>query len=274
MANILCQSCGHENDPTRTFCQNCGIRLEVPVATIHEQAAPQSPTPQPEKESIQKSRNPSANTNTQGGAKEISIFGSIIVGVFRLVATFIEVGLLAAFSAALIQAWRVPPDMPVAETMTHVEAQQFITTVRTAEETPYPREVEITQEQVNKYLTESIKLETAEGMLSDYIKFKRVFVIFGNQEIDTVIDERGLSHPFYISIRYKIVKRNNGQNAIPIAAYIGHLPLHPLIISYLEHILDPIYSAISGELTLLQGASGITITPDKAVIHFTGAHKK
>ncbi|MEO8205774.1 MAG: zinc ribbon domain-containing protein, partial [Chthoniobacterales bacterium] len=261
MANIICQSCGHENDPTRTFCQNCGIRLEVPVQPVEASSpAPVVAAPVVAKARVGSDKKSSSARTANGN----TFFGLAVVGMVGVIATFVEIGLLAALTAALIQAWRTPDGVIPPLAADPVKAKKFSTEVHALVDNSYARQIVLNEAQMsdlNQYLATVVKLESSGGWLAEYVKFNRVFVKTGEGTFDAVMQETALKHAFYLDVRYKLVARNNGQAVEPVAAYIGRLPLHPLVARYVEGAMAPAWSAVQADIQLLSQASQITLTP-------------
>jgi len=183
----------------------------------------------------------------------------------------VEVIVLAALTAAFIQAWRKPEGAPAPVAAGKTAAEQFILTMHAAEQSPFPRQVEVTEAQVNQYLTSTIKVQTA-GFLADYVSCDRVFVMFGSGSFDAGLQETVLKHSFYLRVRYVVVKRNNGQNVEAVGAWLGRLPIYPLALDIIERAIAPAWGGAGSDLQLLASASQVVITPEKALLNFAGKH--
>ncbi|MEO6052453.1 MAG: zinc ribbon domain-containing protein [Chthoniobacterales bacterium] len=277
MSNIICQSCGHENDLTRTFCQNCGIRLDAPAQPVESpQPVAVVATPVVVSEPAPRGRVGGAGKVQTSGKHKISTGGGMVVGLTSILATLLEVGLLAALSAALIQAWRIPNNVPPAAIPNQVIAKQFGIAMHAAIDSPYPREVSLDQAQlaqVNQYLATMVKLESTGSWFSEYLKFDRIFVTVGNDTFDTVMQESVAKHPFYIDVRYKLLKTGNVQSAVPIAGYIGRLPLHPRVLEYVQNTMAPAWAGIGADIQMLSTATQITLKPEQVQMSFPGGRK-
>jgi hypothetical protein len=242
---IKCGQCGHENDLTRVFCQNCGARLERPAG---EDPQVSGPTKVP---SETRFRSRPASTG----------FAAAIFGVIRRI---ISTAILAAVFAVLIQMARQPDDIPPAQPANEVQAGQLLHTLQVLSGSNYARTMDISQAQANNYLASSIVPDPAGGDSIFRADFSRAFVVIKSGELEFFIEQRFHGWPIYMSLDATPETSGGKSSLRVIGGGIGRMPLHPRLMPLLEGIMRPVISSTSEAAAVLETADEIVLTPGMA----------
>ena len=154
MSAIPCGHCGHENDLTRVFCQNCGNRLE------RSEAGPTltKTTPVPVKQASRRQ-----------GPTLLAALRQFVRGLLSLI-------VLAAVLALLIQMARVPDGVPAPQTGNVAAATRFEEAVRAFSSSPFRRTLDLKQDEVNNFLAMKLVPEPGSPLVASFV---RAFVVFG-----------------------------------------------------------------------------------------------
>jgi len=252
MSDLKCQACGTGNDDTRVFCQECGARLErvegqvgsAPVATAVPQIArPKGFSPQ--------------STPIRGPRR--SIFTLLAVAIRDL----IVLGAVAALLAAVILAFRVPADMPKWPAPDPSSALKLRTQLDQLSKSGQGAQIIISQDQINSLLASSLK---PGGEAGAPISFQGAGVICGEGTFDFIIGEGVYSQRLVMRLRFMPVVRASGLNVRATSGWVGHLPIHPLLLVVLEKILSPAYAAMEPDIALVRDAGVANIQPGRVIL--------
>ena len=244
MKSIKCSQCGHENDPTRVFCQECGARLERGAG---DEPTISAPTKVP------------AESRFRGRAAATGLAATIFGFVRGLVSTAI----LAAILAALIQMARQPEDVPPAQAANEVQAGQLLHTVQVLSGSNYARTIDISQAQANNYLAASIVPDPATSNSIFRADFSRAFVVIRSGELKFFVEQRLFGWPIYM---YLITAPEAaGKASLRVTGGgIGRMPISPRLMPLLEGIMRPVIASTSEAVTVLESADEILFTPSMA----------
>lgn len=260
MNEVKCAGCGHENDPTRVFCHNCGIRLERPEG---EKATIAQVTPV-----MGRSSGP-----PRGGFFQAGGAGALLVRVFR---SLISLAILAALLAVLIEAGRQPDWVPKAVTGDKQKATRLYQSIRDFSDTVYPRTIDLTQEQVNNYLASRLETAPDDG---SYVraKFVRAFVTIEAEAMRFVVEQKYLGWPVVMSVTWvpKITANPaTGRNEVSLrlaGADIGRLPLPDLVAPMMQKHLQGVIDSTSAEAQLLGRSDSLVFLPGVARLGWNGS---
>lgn len=252
MSGIKCGQCGHENDLTRVFCQNCGTRLER-----GEQApAPTGPsiTPVPVKRKS-KPQGPSA----------IAMLGQFVKAIVSL-------AFFGAVLALLIQVGRSPDGIPAAPTVVDESAASGLyDALKASTSSPFRRPpMEIKQEQINNYLASRLAGASASGP-SLGAQFARAFVVLNDGTFQFYVERRYLGLSVYFRIDCEPLAGPEGATAFVKGGAIGRMPVHPTIMHVVQgRIITPAVDALSEQVALLRKADDVKIKPGAAILGWPG----
>jgi hypothetical protein len=243
--SIKCGQCGHENDPTRVFCQNCGERLE---RAADEEPAVSGPTKVP---SETRFRSRAASTG-------------FVASLFGFIRRIISTALLAALLAVLIQMARPPDGVPPAQPPNEVQAGQLLHAVQVLSGSNYARTTDISQAQANNYLASSIVPDPAGGKSIFRADFSRAFVVIKSGELEFFVEQRLFGWPIYMYLG-AVPENSEGKSSLRVTGGgIGRMALHPRLMPLLEGIMRPVISSTSEAATVLETADEIVLTPAMA----------
>jgi zinc-ribbon domain len=243
--SVKCSQCGHENDPTRVFCQNCGARLERPAG---EDPAISGPTKVP------------SESRLRGRAASTGLAATIFGFIRRLVSTAI----LAAILAVLVQTARKPDDVPPAQPANEVQAGQLLHAVQVLSGSNYARTIEISEAQANNYLAASIVPDSSTSSSILRAEFSRAFVVVRSGELKFFVEQRLYGWPIYMYL-ITAPATSGGKSSLRVTGGgIGRMPLSARLIPLLEGIMRPVIASTSEAATALESADEIVFTPAMA----------
>lgn len=251
MSAIKCGACGHENDETRVFCQNCGARLERPAGA----AAPKISGP----------------TKVPTGPQKIQRQGMGPVGfLFWVLRRLLSSAILGALIAMLIQMARAPEGIPPAKPGNEAAARQLFETIQTFAENIYPRSLDVTQDQINNYLAARIlpAKDQAQGM-NFRAEFQRAFVVIGTGQADLFIEQKFLGYPVYLYLT--AVPGAPGEPLRYSGGGVGRIRLHEKLVPLLERVINPVITSATDVSPLVGKATGVAFVPGVAKLSWPGA---
>ena len=245
MKSVKCTQCGHENDLTRAFCQNCGARLE------------RSPGDDPKI---------SGPTKVLAGPQRRSRPSGTRVGgtVLWLVGRILTAAILGALLAALIQMGRQPDGVPAAQPVNEAQAGQLLQALQTSAESTYARAVEVTQAQANNYLAASIIPDPAATGRAWQADFSRAFVLIKAGQVDFLVEQRFHGWPIYMYLT-TVPETSGGKSTLKITGGgVGRMALSMRLIPLLERALHPVIASTSEAAAVLETADEIVLAPSVA----------
>lgn len=260
MNEIKCAECGHENDSTRVFCHNCGIRLERPEG---EKATIAETTPV-----MGRSSGP-----VRRGFFPVGGASGLILGLVR---SLISLAILAAVLAVLIEAGREPDWVPPAATPDKQKATRLYQSIREFSDTVYPRTIDLTQEQANNYLGTRLEASEEGGALVQ-AKFIRAFVTIESDVMRFVVEQEYLGLPVYISVVLAPEITTNaatGHNEVSLrlaGSEIGRLALPALLAPLLQKYLQGVIDSTDAEMKFLSLADSLVFLPGVARLSWNGS---
>lgn len=250
MSAIKCKQCGHENDLTRVFCQNCGGRLERPEGAAGPTIS--GPTKVPTGPRKRRASTP---------------LGPLLV---RLVRTVISTTILAALIALLIQMSRKPEGLPPAKPANEVQATQVYQMMNSMAESPYGRGYDLTQDQMNNYLAARILPADAQSGAAVRAQFQRAFGVIGQGEMSFFIEQKFLGIPVYMYVTGTVEKSGESMTFKSHGGGVGHVRFAPQLVPLLEKVIAPVGASISDATGVVQSASSVSFVPGVAKISWSG----
>jgi hypothetical protein len=247
---IKCSQCGHENDPTRVFCQNCGARLERPAG---EDPAISGPSKVP------------AGRHFRARAAG----AGCVAAVFGFIRGTVSMAILAALLAVLIQMGRQPDDVPPAQPANEMQAGQLLHALQVTSGSNYARTMDVTQAQANNYLASSIVPDTAAAGKSWFrADFSRAFVVIKSGELDFFVEQRLHGWPIYLYL-VMAPETSSGKLSLRVTGGgIGRMPLNARLIPLLEGVIRPVISSTSEAAAVLETADEVVFTPSMARLNW------
>lgn len=263
MSVRVCSQCGTENDVTRVFCANCGMRLpESAVASAGPATAlkpavggaPALPKPAGRR-GFKPARKPS----------ERGLFSFLFS---QLVSTI----LLAAFLAALIQMVREPDNIPPRSGESGSAAQDVYETLRGLASSTHPGSWTVNQNAINSFLETMIKgasPDSAESVVG--AKFQRAFVRLGNGCADLGIEQNFLSRNIYLLLEFQPEPSPSGLGAKMTGGAIGRLPVPDVLLPVFSRFFQSTLSGLGQTLAPVRQARTADITPQGVKLQWDGS---
>ncbi|MCX7869750.1 MAG: hypothetical protein N2322_07335 [Terrimicrobiaceae bacterium] len=247
---IRCQACSHENDDTRVFCQNCGIRLEVEGAKV--------PAAEPERR-IHISRKAPVR-------RQINWFRPAWLLLRELLWTVA----LGAILACLIQAMRPPDGVPPAVQPRPALASLLAADAQSAIASAYPRTLEVSEQAANNFLASRVQgVESSPLVLK--AKLARTFASFGQGRAVFGVEQRLGGHPVYLRLVIRPVREGGRMRAVAESGSMGRLRVPSFLLPAFEKSFRPVFEALEDPISWLSQAEAISISPGVAVVSWRGS---
>ena len=245
MKSIECAQCGHHNDLTRVFCQNCGARLE-------RSAGDEPRISGPTKVVLEKRH--------RGRAAGTGMIGA----TFGLIRTVLGTAIFAALLALVIQMARQPDGVPPAQPANEAQAGQLLQTVQNQAGSTYARTMEITEAQANNYLKSSIVPDQEGATKFLRANFSRAFVKIRSGELDFFVEQILYRWPIYMRLT-TVPDTSGGKLSLRVTGGgIGRMPLNDRLVPLLERALRPVIASTSQAAAVLETLDGVVLSPSVA----------
>jgi hypothetical protein len=242
---VQCPQCNHQNDSPRSFCQNCGARLE------------QSSYDPPNKSAAKKG---APASRTRGHAASRGFVGA----VFWFIRRIVFVAILAAMLAALIQMARQPDGIPPAQPPNEAQAGQLLQTLQTFAGSTYPRTIEVTEAQANNYLAASIVPDPATTGKPWQADFSRAFVVIKSGRFDFFVEQRFHGWPLYMCLTTVPELSGDKLTVKVVGGAVGRMPVHRRLVPLLQAVLRPVIVSTSEAASVLETVDEVVLTPSTA----------
>lgn len=247
---LKCSQCGHENDQTRVFCQNCGSRLERPEgaqATI----AGNSPV-----------------LGRSTAKKRRFAEGGLVWALVRILRGLLSTAVLAALLAAVIVMGRTPEGIPAAGTANPTQATQLYQSLKAFSETVYPRAIDVTQAQANNYLAARLQAPAGSGGFRP--TFQRAFVVMGQGEMKFYVEQEFLGLPVFMALT--VVGTGDSAEKVKVTgASVGRLNLPEQLAPFMQKNLQSVIDSVPDASEVLSKTSAISFSPGAAKLSWQGS---
>jgi hypothetical protein len=241
MTKLICPECGRENEPERIYCHDCGARLDRSALAAGKPV---------QEEAKQTQRRLRRMLNPQGAL------------IKQRFLTVCKVILGACATAALIE--MISPPEVALPGKTVVLPPQINFDLENAALYHRPPQLQYTQEQVNAYLTYTLR--NKQNVLNKpLLEFKRAVVGFGEGTCSITIERSLFGYSIYNRSSYRVDLREGKISASNNGGWIGRLPLYPQIMQFTDIMLADVCSALDRERKLVAKMGGIEFH-DKNVI--------
>jgi len=272
-----CQHCGTDNDDTRIFCGNCGVRLPEagasapasPAATAGKQAAgtgaglaapplPGVPYKRPNRRSRQSSRPVPA---------ERGVTGFLVSSLFWL-------AVISATLACVIQMVREPDNIPEVVGVDTSAAHETFSTLKELGESPKPISWTVNSKAINQFLESTVEMKPAAAGVSDLsARFQRAFVKLSKGNFALCIDQKFVGAHLYFVLALEPESTGSGLRVRTVGGSIGRMPVHPALMPAFLRLFEPTIAGLFQPLELLKKAKSVAITPDTATFQWPGTGK-
>lgn len=243
---IRCAGCGYDNDPTRVYCHNCGVRLERGAAAT---APPTGFTHPTDVEKMKRPRTPLP-------------WGKYFAFFFKLCA-------FAAVAAVSTAAFLPPRDVPPPVDPDTSLAERLSALVSDASSAGSPRSFAVPAADVSRWLVTVAKFASPEGFVR--LDPKRVYAVQGDGTIRIGLEATLLgAADLYFEGDYAPAASGAGYSLQPVRYSIGRLPL-PVALGWpVERQLAGLGDALAVPLSQLAKASHIGVTPEQLTLRWAG----
>ncbi len=245
-ANLPCEQCGYLNEPERVYCHNCGSKLDRSLLPKSEGKKGESP----EKARKRISR----MTNPQAG------------WFLRELKTFFQVLIYGVIAAAIILFAQAPdgvPDPKKTPTMRLVSSDMM-----EALESPSPRALSFTEDEVNQYLKQMLK--SKEGMIPG-VQFTRAFVNLRPGALRLSSENSVWGYPVFSGVEYYLEVKNGKFTSTVVGGNFGRLGVHPQIMRYAEPAFKSLATALQRERKQMERMQSIRVEKERVDLITKGA---
>ncbi len=227
MIKLVCSECGHENEPERIYCHNCGVRLD------RSAVVPAKSTKEGMKETQRRVRNLFDPTRVK-----------IRFWFFRTA----KVILGACATAALIQMISAPDVPPPVKPL--LLPSQINFELENAINYHRPQQIQFTEEQVNAYLSNALKTKQS-SLDKPLLDFKRAVIGFREGDVTVTAERAFFGFSLYSSSSYKVALREGKLVASNNGGAIGRIPVHAGVMRFIDVIFADVWSALDRERKLV-----------------------
>lgn len=258
----ICSQCASENDLTRVFCANCGMRLPEDAVESSGPAAPKpaggsAPAiPGP----VGKRRSKIARKPSERG-----LFGFLF-------SQLLSAALMAALMAALIQMAREPDGIPPRSGESGSAAQDVYETLKSMASSAHPVSWTVNQNAINSFLETTIKAaapDSAESVVG--AKFQRAFVRLGEGRADFGIEEKFLTRNIYLLLEFQPEPSPGGLGAKVTGGAVGRLPVPGVLLPAFSRLFHSTMSGLVQPLAPVRLARTAAITPRDVKLQWDGS---
>ncbi len=244
---LLCPSCSFDNDPTRVFCHNCGIRLE---RGNYAPTPPTGFTTPSEVASFKKRRRPISWGQYFGALVRLLILGGLVT--------------------AIVLAFLPPPAVPPAVTANPDLVKRLSALLEDSARANSVRSFIIPSADVQVWMCSSVVLKESTGGIVT-MKPERVYAVPEDNLIRVgLVTQLPLDLRWYFEGDYVPVREASGYRLEAKRFSVGRLPLPPFADLMVSRQLDGIALALSKPLGELARASHIGVTPQAITLRWGG----
>ncbi|MBU3665124.1 MAG: zinc ribbon domain-containing protein [Chthoniobacterales bacterium] len=242
---LSCANCGYDNDPTRVYCHNCGLRLERGSAPF---APPTGFSPPGEVE--QKKRRQRARL----------AWGKYFAAFCRLV-------ILAGLAAAAVLAFLPPADLPAPLAPDDACASRITSLIADSASADGKRSFAVPSSELVTSFVTLVKFRPASGLLHP----KRVYAVPGEGDVRVGIEASLSVGPrIYFEGVYAPEEDAAGMRLVARSFSIGRLPLPSAAGMIASRQFSGLGAALSVPLSQLSRASEVRITPATTTLSWSG----
>lgn len=233
---LNCTSCGHDNEPERVYCHNCGSKLDRTLLPKTEAA--KSETPEETHKRVQRMMSP----RRSGGFSDVRVGAQMIA--------------FAMIVAVLFLFWQKPEGVPDTSKLLFPEVSpadswEKLMEVKTAQS------FTVTEDDMNAHLKRILKAnESTIGM-----KFERLVASLEPGMITIFVERNFLGLTIYTSASYKISNEQGKVSATLIGLRIGRLGIHPSAAGPIEsYAVTGLWKTFAKEIKQADRLANIIIT--------------
>lgn len=243
---ISCAGCGYDNDPTRVYCHNCGVKLERGTAVAPPPTGFTHPT------DVAKVKPRRAPINWRG------IFGA-----------FLKACVLVALAAVLVLAVLPPREVPPPVAADARTAERVSGLVRNASASDAPRGFALPAGDVQRWLATVVQLPRPDAAWK--LDPQRVYFSQRNDLVRVGVEASLFNVlDLFFEGDYRPVLVGKSYTLQPQSYSVGRLPL-PVVLGWpVERQMSALAEALAGPLSQLARASYIGVAPDEVTLRWSG----
>jgi hypothetical protein len=259
MSSIICPACQHENESSRVFCHNCGVRLPRTEEQVEEEAK----TNQAAADKARLVREGKFQFKDRNRINWRELVSGAFVGLVNL-------SIMAAVLAAVILMFRPPADLPPPVVAGAEMARAGDEQLLQAAQPGYTGNLSGTPAQISAYLGAKLSLKTKD-LGFGFSEVDRSFVTLGSGEFTFGLVYRMFGFPLVLRSEFRLTGQS-GEFGLDVAGgSIGRLPVHPIIFSRVLKWYEPVAEAMEPQLEALARARSIEITPAQVTVRWEGS---
>jgi hypothetical protein len=255
----ICAACNTENDDTRVFCLNCRERLPQAIPgsdpgfseNAVRVAVPEISVTQGKKKSIPR-RAPNAGRN-----------------LFSLFLNLAFWAVLAGLVFGIYLMSQAPSAITPAVEKDAAASAALAAFFKKASMTPGGAWMG-SEESINRFLLENVKLVPLATALGIHTEFKRCFVELGEGRLDFVMEQSLESHPLFFALHLEPYSEDGDLKLRVLGASLGRLPIPALLADHLLVIWQPCFDSLGAIVDTLDSASSASVTPKSLVVRWPG----
>ena len=243
MTKIVCPECRHENEAERIYCHNCGARLDR--TAVRKEIAASEESPEATQARLKRLMDPA-----RGRSKALALkLTKILLG--------------AALAAAVVE-MLLPPDLP--PEVKSLELGPMISMdLLSAIESRQPARLAYTQQQVNDYLSSTIRRASSPAK-EGYFPIRRIYSQFGEGTCGISTAHNCFGLPLYVDGTYRVQLDQGKIAANCESGHIGRMPIHPLIMQRLGLLMGKTWATLEREKKQVARLAGIQFHPQSVTL--------
>jgi hypothetical protein len=249
---LACKQCGHENEPQRIYCHECGAKLDRTLLP-----------PEPSREVTYKEQKKRVEKITKPAS-----------GFFSGWFTSLIECLAAAFLVACLFLMAMPPAdaPPTADKDKALNAPPLAMSLENVVYGPVQRTVSIKEDDINLYLQGAIRAKPT-GIIGEEYQFVRAYVKLGDGGLRIYAHQTIYNYPLYAGVAYTLDVKDGALVTKNTGGWIGRLPIHPQITQFADFAFDRLWKALKREHDTFKKVQDVQVTPEKLTITAGGKQK-
>lgn len=286
-----CPKCIVENDDKRTVCLECGSNISDVIPTfgvsrpkLNESSGASAPQ-------ITRFKAPAPRKQLKKPSPWKSLFSlrSLILWAFlgSLVYAF-YLALTPLNNDADLRAQGTAKDTQASYEITHIPTQgSSISTLKPPPPLPQDGEIcatrirslkaaaassngtwSISERALNQFLATRVRLTPMKNQLGIHTSFEGCLAKLHDGYLDFVMKQRVYERDLIFTLRLQPQPKANGSTIDFTDAWIGSLPIHPILIPFLLPVFHSCYELMKNALAPLKSASSISISPVSVIVRW------
>ena len=126
----------------------------------------------------------------------------------------------------------------------------------------------ISKNALNQFLATRVRLTPMMNQLGIHTSFEGCFANLHEGYLDFVMKQRVYDRDLIFTLRLQPKPKGNGSTIDFTGAWIGSLPIHPMLIPALLPVFRPCYDSMKNALAPLKSASSISISPVSVIVRW------